>query len=376
MKLIFKIVIFTFLFFHILVCGQGGSYDSLMKKAYSEIYDKPDSAIYIGKELLKKEKNINRLIKIYSLLSTANIAKRNFDESLQYIVKAKELGQETNDLKIKTSLLISVAIQYEQMELFSKSFETLDEADIYLAKLPDGLYEKYFETGRSYAIRGMIYKSQSNSEIALEKFLISVANFEKIKEKKRAYVNLSIVYYNIGSCYLNLDELEKAKSAFLEAINYAQKNQAKSLEAFGLKGLAEMYKQKHENQTALNLLNKAESLCKNTGDLALSEGIYKEMSENYLAMGKSTLYQIYNNKFFAIRFKREQNELSSINLSIDNYNEEIINKIQELKIHFRNIRMIIIIIGAIISALLVYLILKLKKQNRQYQKEIHRLIRS
>lgn len=373
MKLIFKVIIFTFLLAHILVCGQD---DSLLKKAYSEIYDKPDSAISIGKELLKKEKNVNQLIKIYSLLSTANIAKRNFDESLQYIVKAKELGEKTNDLKIKTSLLISVAIQYEQMELFSKSFETLDEAAIYLAKLPDGLYEKYFETGRSYAIRGMIYKSQSNSEIALEKFLISVINFEKIKAKKRTYVNLSIVYYNIGSCYLNLDQPEKAKSAFLEAIDYAQKNRAKSLEAFGLKGLAEVYKLKHENKTALNLLYKAENLCHNTGDLALSEGIYKEMSDNYLAMGNPTLYQTYNNKLFALRFKREENELSSINHSIDDYNKEMIKKIQDLKFHFKYIRIFIIMIGAVISALLVYVILKIKKQNKKYQKEIQKLIRS
>lgn len=375
MKLIFKIIIFTFLLAQILVFGQNTSDDSLLKKAYSEIYDRPDSAISIGKKILKKEKDINQLIKIYSLISTANIAKRNFEESLQYIIKAKELGKKTNDLKTQTSLLISLAIQYEQMELFSKSFETLDEADTYLTKLPDGLYEKYFETGRSYAIRGMIYKSQSNSEIALEKFLVSVANFEKIKAKKRTYVNLSIVYYNIGSCYLNLDQSKKAKSAFLKAIDYAQKDQAKSLEAFGLKGLAEMYKLNHESQTALDLLHKAENLCSNTGDLALSEGIYKEMSDNYLALGNSALYQTYNNKVFALRFKREENELSSINHSIDDYNKEIIKKIQDVKLHFKYIRISIIIIGLAISLLLISLILKIKRENKKYQTEIQKLIR-
>lgn len=376
MKFILKIIPVIFLCLQVSVSGQKIAFDSLMKKARLEIYDNPDNAIRTGKNLLAKEHDIHRQISIYQLLSTANIAKRDFDQSLLYLLKAKEAALKTNDLKIRTSVLISAAIQYQQMELFSKSLETLNEADEFLAELPDNLPEKHVETARSYAIRGMIYKSQSNPEIALEKFLISIRNFEKVKHKQTTYSNMSVVYYNIGYCYLNLGQLDKAHHAFLQSAEYARKNRAKSLEAFALKGIAEMYKQKKENETALQLLIKAEDLSKNTGDLILNEGIYKEMSENYLATGNQSLYQNYSKKYFEMRFQREQNELSSINHSINDHNLETLKKSSEMKTRYHYLTAGIAGISIVIIALLLSLIFRIRKQNLKYRKEIQRLIRS
>jgi len=356
--------------------AQHGGNNAVIKKARLEIYDNPDNAIWIGKNLLKQNSDINTSIEIYMLLSTANIAKRDFNESLKYILKAKELSQKINDPKKQVSVLVMVAIQYQQMELFSKSLETLNEADQYLAKIPDRTPEKYIETATSYAIRGMIYKSQSNSEIALEKFLISIANFEKVPVKTTTYSNMSVVYYNIGYCYLNLDQIDKAQQAFVQSINYARKNHAKSLEAFALKGMSEVHKQKRENRTALDLLLKAENLSKNTGDIILNEGIYKEMADNYLAMGKQNLYQFYNKKYFEMHFKRKQNELASINQSIDNYNKESTVKSRKLKSYYHSVKIIAGIIGILIISILLYFILKIRKQNRTYQKDIQQMIRT
>lgn len=376
MKFIIKLILLLLLGFQNSFSGQKISDDSLMKKAQLEIYDNPEKAINIGKNLLKKEKDVKKLIAIYLLLSTANIAKRDFDISLKYILRAKELAQKTNDPKTQTTVLVSVAIQYQQMELFSKSLETLDEADQYLSKLPDDTREKHFETARINAIRGMIYKSQSNSEIALEKFLKSVEHFEKIGQKKSTYANMSVVYYNIGYCYLNLNQNDKAEQAFLQSIHYAQENQAKSLEAFALKGMSELYKQKREHQMALNLLIKAENLCKNTGDLILNEGIYKEMADNYLAMGNQNLYQVYNKKYFEMHFQRTQNELNSINQSIDNHNKETFLKSEELKSRHYYLIASVIGFGTLIIAILLILIFKIRKENKKYHKEIQQMIRS
>lgn len=375
MKIILKIIAGIFLSTYISVSGQSTVFDSLMKKARLEIYDNPDDAISTGKQLLRKEKDIHKQINIYQLLSTANIAKRDFDQSLHYLIKAKETAQKTNDQKVRTSVLISAAIQYQQMELFSKSLETLNEADQYMDKLPDNLPEKYIETARSYAIRGMIYKSQANPEIALEKFLISIRNFEKVKNKQATYSNMSVVYYNIGYCYLNLGQLEKAHQALIQSAAYAQKNGAKSLEAFALKGMAEMYKQKKENEKALQLLIKAEDLSKNTRDLILNEGIYKEMSENYLAMEKPDLYQNYSKKYFEMRFQREQNELNSINHSINDHNRETLKKSSEMKTRYQYITGFIVSLGILCIAVLLYLIVKVRKQNMAYRIKIQELIR-
>lgn len=376
MRSVIILFIFVLAFFPWTLYGQKISDDSLLKKARLEIYDNPDHAISIVKTLLEKENDINKTLSLYTLLSTAHIAKRDFDTSLQYILKAKELSQKTNDLKVQTSVLISIAIQYQQMQLYSKSLETLNEADEYLKKLPADSQERHIETARSYAIRGMIYKNQWNSEIALEKFQTSIQNFEKVQKKQSTYANMSVVYYNIGYCYLNLLQREKAEEAFIQSTDYARKAKAKSLEAFALKGMAEVYKHKRKNQEALELLINARNFSKNTGDIILNEGIYKEMADNYLAMGNLAQYQLYNKMHFEMRFKREQNELSSINRIINDHNKETVKKSSEIKKQYNYLTILCICIGGIIIALLSYFILKIRKQNRKYQKEIQQLIRS
>jgi tetratricopeptide (TPR) repeat protein len=187
---------------------------------------------------------------------------------------------------------------------------------------------------------------------------------------------MSVVYYNIGYCYLNLNQNDKAEQAFLQSIHYAQENQAKSLEAFALKGMSELYKQKREHQMALNLLIKAENLCKNTGDLILNEGIYKEMADNYLAMGNQNLYQVYNKKYFEMHFQRTQNELNSINQSIDNHNKETFLKSEELKSRHYYLIASVIGFGTLVIAILLVLIFKIRKENKKYHKEIQQMIRS
>jgi tetratricopeptide (TPR) repeat protein len=375
MKLFIHIILMSLLFFQAPLAGQKISDDSLMKIANQEIYNNPDKAINIVKKLLRKEKDLNKSIKIYLILSTAGIAKRNFDESLQYILKARELVQKTNDPKIQTSFLIAAAIQYQQMELFSKSLETLDEADGYLVKLPEDSYLKHFETARSFALRGMIYKSQSNPEIALQEFLIAIRNFEKIKEEEKTYFNQSIIYYNIGHCYLSLNQPDNAEKAFMKSMNLAGLIKAKSLEAFALKGLAEINKQKHQNQEALKLLIKAENLGREAGDLSLNEGIYKEMADNYLAMGNPNLYQVYSRKYFETKFKREQSELSSINHAIDVHNIETQKKSEKLTIRYNYFIAGMIIVGLFIVSIFSYLVMKIRKQNKKYQNEIKKLIK-
>ncbi|RQO38074.1 hypothetical protein DBR39_14450 [Chryseobacterium sp. KBW03] len=376
MKPFLKIFPLCFLFLCVFTKAQKTPDSVLIKRAKLEIYDNPDNAIKIGEQLLKKSHDVKTSINLYMLLSTANIAKRNFEKSLKYILKAKELSQKTNDPRNQAGVLISVAIQYQQMELFSKCLETLNEADQYIAKIPEKNPEKYIETAASHAIRGMVYKSQSNSEIALEKFLISIQNYDNVPVKKTTYSNMSVVYYNIGYCYLNLNQIDKAQEAFLQSINYARKNHAKSLEAFALKGIAEIHKQKHENQSAVNLLLKAENLCKNTGDITLNEGLYKELSDNYLAMGQQNLYQQYNKKHLEMRFKRKQNELKSINQVIDNHNKETSLKSENLKSYYRYIKIGSVLLGCILIGVLLYYILKIRKQNKKFHKEIQQMIRT
>ncbi|WP_411812176.1 tetratricopeptide repeat protein [Chryseobacterium scophthalmum] len=379
MKLLIHVFLLSVLLCTVSVSGQKISDDSLsalIKKANQEIYNNPDNAIKIGKKLLKNEKDTKKLIRIYLLLSTAGVAKRDFDESLQYIYKARDLAKKTNDPKIQTSVLMTVAVQFQQMDLLSKSIETLDEVDKYLAELPENLSLKHFETAKSFALRGMIYKSQANPEIALQEFLIAIKNFEKVPDQKTTFYNQSIVYYNIGACYLMINELKQAEKAFQKSISIARLIKANSLEAFALKGMSEIPKQKHQNQVALNLLLQAEALSKNIGDITLNEGIYIEMADNYLAMGKQNFYQLYSRKYFESQFKREQNELSSINHALDIHNLESQKKSKDMITHYHFLIWAAVLSGVIIFGLFFYSVLKIRRRNQKDQEEIKKLFSS
>ena len=350
------------------------SVDSLVRNAEFEIYKNPDIAIRIGDSLLKTQQNTVTKININLLLSNSYISKRNFDKSLQYILTAKKLANETNDTQKKISVLSSIAIQYQQMELFNKSLEILDNLDVALANFKGNDLEKYYQIARSFAIRGMIYKSQGNSEIALEKFLLSIKNFEKGKQSKPTFVNMSVINYNIGYAYLNLKNTDKAETYFKKANEFAQKTDTKSLEAFALKGLAETYATKNQNGKAIELLEKAEYLSSGVGDLTLNIGIYKLLAENYLIVNNFENYQIYYRKYQSVKFEKEQNELKSINTIIDSHTSEKLDQIQNIQKKYKREQIIITITGIILLLILIYFIREKKTKNAALQTEIQKLL--
>jgi len=354
----------------------GQNKDSLLRKAEIGIYENPDKSLETARSLLKNEKDPDKIISIYLVLSNAYIAKRNFDESLKYSLKAKELVNESDNIEKKIAVLISIAVQYQQMELFNKSLETLDEADDALKSFTGNDFRKHFEIAKCFAIRGMIYKSQNNSEIALEKFLFSIQNFEKAKQTNPTFANMSVVFYNIGYCYLDLSQIQKAESYFIKSKNYAEKLDAKSLEAFALKGLAETYTLNGRHDDALKLLENSSKLSENVGDLVLNEGIYKGMADNYLALNDFQKYRLYNKKFLETRFEREQSELNSINRSIDTHTQENLKKIKNVHQKYLVSSCFLFAAGLVIITVLVFFIRKRILKNKEYQKEIQKLIHS
>lgn len=369
-KLIFSI--FLGLFFFVMP-SQKVSVDTLLKNVEFEIYKNPDKAIKTADSLLQLKKNIDDRISIYLVLSNANIAKRNFDESLKYSLKAKALTNETNNIQKKISVLFLVAVQYQQMDLFNKSLETLDLFDEALTYYNDNPTEKSLQTGKSLGLRGMIYKSQGNFEIALQKFLSSIENFEKSKQDKPTFLKMSIIYYNIGYCYLNLKNLEKAGQYFEKSHQFALKTKAKSLEAFALKGWAETYIAEEQNAKAIQLLEKAEQISTYVGDLMLNEGVYKLLADNYLYLNNTEKYQIYHKKYLNVKFEREQSELKSINRSINSHSEEKLNQLKEIKNQYQLERIIMVSIGFITFFILLFFIRKRWLQNRKIKNEIKKL---
>lgn len=181
-------------------------------------------------------------------------------------------------------------------------------------------------------------------------------------------------YQNIGYTFINVNNFGEAEKYFNRSLDYAKKSQAHSLEAYALKGLADLNAQRDNPQKAVELLETVKVKAQNIGDLILSEGIYKGLADNYLILGNFQKH-VENNDFYKkTQFQREQNELKSINSFINNSEKK---KTEKLNSDNRKHLIINILISVFVFLILSFLLLKIfktRKKNQALRKQIQELI--
>ena len=349
---------------------------SKIKKANDNLYENPNESIKIALSLLKTEKNTDDIANLYMMISTAYIAKRDIDSSLYFIMKTTNLINSDALLKTKIRILNTVAVQYEQMQLYDKSIETLDKAKEFYVKLPATDEDRSFNLEFNNMVRGMIYRSQSNPEMALEKFSQAVEYLKKRPQSKKNASNISVILYNMGYCYMELNQNSKGKSYFTEAIKYGQLAEAKSIEAYALKGLSENLFVDHQYLQSLNLLDNANSLAKSIGDLVLNEGIYKLMASNYLALNNLEKYQFYSDQVLKLKQEKEKKDQKSLNRYINIQTAETQEKTDRTKTRFQIYNLLILGFSLALIFFLVKSFLDNKKRNNILKSSIEEIINS
>lgn len=348
--------------------------DAHLKKINVYLYQDPDKAISEGVKLEEKATENDTKINYLVFLSKAYTAKRDLDKSLETLLKAQELLKKSNNPIIKIDVYIIIAIQYQHMELYNKSFEMLDKAE-YIAQNLDAKLDtiKYSWLGKSNAVKGIIYRTQGNYEIAHSKLLKAIYFFKKADESIPNNNNISIVYYNIAYNYIDQTNYKEAHNYFLKSLYFAEKSDAKSLQAFALKGLADNYAIQDKPEKSLQLLNKANLLASKIGDLTLNSGIYKGLANNYLTIGDFNSYIKNNDIYKKIVFDREQIELKSINSFIDNLRINYLSYTDEIKSRTKLICSLFIVLGIIITVFLGYKIFIIIRLNKLKVIEIDKL---
>ena len=152
-----------------------------------------------------------------------------------------------------------------------------------------------------------------------------------------------------------------AKASFEESIAIAKSVDAPSLQAFAQKGLAEVYTLEGKYQDAIDVLQDALIHSKNVGDLVLNQGIYKGLSENYLALNQWENYQKFHNSYLQTQLKIKESERKSISDSLSD-SEKTQNS--KLKAMIPNIKYgILIVILAVILAMAFYVFSEIKTRK-------------
>jgi len=324
--------------------AQDKEIDSLIKEGNFAIYEHPDKTIMIGRQVLSsKKKNTRTNISALVMISDAYSSKRDYRKAVGHLIKAQNLANLIDDTIVKIQILTKTAVQYQQLRIYGKAIHYLDDARAFIIKYPlrDSVQSAL---GTNYTIRGFIYKEQLDCNIAIDYFDKGIEEYSKLKTRLR-FANLSIVSYNKGNCYNLLSELPLAKKSFNDAINFAKNIDAKSLEAFGQKGLAETYTLEGNYHDAISQLNNAVKLSANVGDLVLNSGIYRDLSENYLAVNNWKDYQKFQNLYLATQSKIVASERKSVEISLTGQQKILDESLIELK---RNFMMLVIALAFVL----------------------------
>src|SRR5690606_3128158 len=210
-----------------------------------------------------------------------------------------------------------------------------------------------------------IYRDKLNCEIAIDYFNNAIRKY-KTEESSITRANRSVILYNKANCLISLNQIDSAKNSFLKSIELAKKVDAKSLQAFSQKGLAETYTLEGNYGLALNELNKAMGISKNVGDLVLNRGIYKGLSNNYLAVNNWKNYQFFYKKYVSTVNQIKETERNSISISLKNHLKETENEIQKVQKRYG----IAIFTASVLTLILLF---NLVKSQRKFFKKRNQL---
>jgi tetratricopeptide (TPR) repeat protein len=335
--------------------------DSILKRTTVEIYINPDNVIKMGHYVVKKaEDNIVYKIKGYNVISVAYSSKRDYEKALEFLNKASELVDETDDKLLKINIVNKSGILNHQLKVYDKAIQYLDQAEQLIVEYPnkDSIH---IELGKNYIVRGFIYKEKLSCAIAINFFDRGIAELKKSKIGDTAS-SISIAIYNKGNCYLLLNNNKLALESFKESVRMAKMINAKSLEAFGLKGSAKIYTLEGNYSEAIKALNEALNLASEVNDLILNQEIYKGLAENYLAINDWNQFKIYQGKFVDIQKLIKDRERLSVGESLGVKEAESTTNRSELSSKFYYL---LLVLSLVLTLIVLFFYIIIKRKNKE-----------
>jgi tetratricopeptide (TPR) repeat protein len=334
--------------------------EQIIKLSNSEMYENPEKVISTGLKIIRLSKNnIDLKIKAYKLVCDGYSSKRDYQKSLKYLIKALELLPKSENKLLKISIDTKAGIQYHQLNIYQSAITYLDRAEKMCLEYPVRDSVSSF-LGVNYLVRGFIYKEKLNCDIAISFFDKGIKELSSNNKILENAPRISIAKYNKGNCYLLFEENDLAEQSFKEALKIANSINAKSLEAFALKGISQIQTLKGAYSEAITTLNQAYSIAKNVNDLVLNQEIYRGLSENYLAIKQPEKYKEYQQKLLQTQTKLIENERASIENLLQENNNNLKNKAQS---EFSNFWILLFFALTICITLITLIICKKANNN-------------
>jgi len=298
-------------------------------------------------ELLKKTDDEYSLFNAYSLLGNINVELEIYNEALIYYQKALEIAEKIGD-------------DYELAIAFNNLGNMLDD----LAE-EDYKDDKYaiarprFEQSLNYLRRALaIYKKTENRE-----------------GEGEANNNLGVVYKNLGSYFLELEQQDSATLILNKAIVYFEKSLRIHQEFENRRGIIEVYNGFGDVYRRLGETDKALKYTKDYLDLALEiedqkfiQKAYKDLSRVYADQKKYKKAYKFRKKYDETRYERLSEDVVQQNARrqamFGDYQVQLENEKQERELVAQNAKLqragfirnslIVGALGLLLVALLLY----------------------
>tara|TARA_R110002072_G_scaffold23949_3_gene82041 strand:- start:17685 stop:18845 length:1161 start_codon:yes stop_codon:yes gene_type:complete len=339
--------------------------DSIRAEATLLTYSNPELAIEKGLKLVELS-NDAPSSQISGLIIVANgyAILKNHEKVLEYAFMADSVAEKSKNYTDRIRVLGFIGGEYQRLKLGNKALNYLDKAyELSLQQpLPDSLK---FLQGNIVFVKGLIQKDNLGCEYAMQYLLQAEEIFKNNLTSKAINTSLGIANNNIGDCYIELGEYEKAKENYNEAILFATKVNSVKIIAYSELGLSKIFSAKGEYLEAINILQKALSSLENINDIAMYTQIYKALSENYSEIEDTENFNKYTSLYLAEEDKLLNEEKKSLNtivndISLDNSEK---SEAQENKYFY-----LFIISGMLLLIFLIYIINKIIKKRRKIAK--------
>tara|TARA_R110002049_G_scaffold72395_15_gene186729 strand:- start:4206 stop:5366 length:1161 start_codon:yes stop_codon:yes gene_type:complete len=339
--------------------------DSIRAEATLLTYSNPELAIEKGLKLVELSKDAPSS-QISGLIIVANgyAILKNHEKVLEYAFMADSVAEKSKNYTDRIRVLGFIGGEYQRLKLGNKALNYLDKAyELSLQQpLPDSLK---FLQGNIVFVKGLIQKDNLGCEYAMQYLLQAEEIFKNNLTSKAINTSLGIANNNIGDCYIELGEYEKAMENYNEAILFATKVNSVKIIAYSELGLSKIFSAKGEYLEAINILQKALSSLENINDIAMYTQIYKALSENYSEIEDTENFNKYTSLYLAEEDKLLNEEKKSLNtivndISLDNSEK---SEAQENKYFY-----LFIISGMLLLIFLIYIINKIIKKRRKIAK--------
>lgn len=287
--------------------------------------------------------------------------------------KALDALEESVQINIKKEKIDTLleARTYMQLGVLNFFQEHWDESLYYYKKAKDKALEMNNKQGLSIAINNIanVYQKKGNYTQAISGYTESLALQQKIKDT----ATICNTYFNLGTCYKELQQEKKALHYFNKSHTLATAINDIEIQTLSLTHQAEIATDKGNYKKAKILLNEAERIAKKLGYRQVLVEILEIKTKFYKQQGnyKSAFNTYVKKQSILDSIANEKINVRTKELKVKLETKEKENKIrkQKIKIDDRNKLLKLLGLLSLIGLIFTYVIFRLwksrKKQNVQ-----------